>query len=131
MRKRILSLLLAFVMLLGMFPVSAFATEENVAYVTIAVEGDLKLVRYPVAMTDHNENGKFDIDDALYLAHNNDSADMYGGYGSAPAGEGYTGLLVTKLWGDDSGWFGYTVNGQSANSAEDTVKAGDELYAIV
>ena len=44
MKKRILSLLLAFVMVLGMFPVSAMATDveprgEDVVYLSISFDG--------------------------------------------------------------------------------------------
>ena len=109
MKKKLVSLLLVFAMCLGMMPVATFAETGDVAYVTIAVEGDLKLVRYPVKLSDENESGEYDVDDALSLAHNEETG-MEGGYASTTY-EGSDGLFVGTLWGDTSGWFGYTVNG--------------------
>lgn len=128
MKKRLLSLLLVLVMVVGMLPMSVFAAQSDVAYVTIAVEGDLKLVRYPVKLSDVNESGGYDIDDALSLAHNEETK-MEGGYTSY--NDPSYGLGVSMLWGDDSTWFGYTVNGTLVGNLEAAVKAGDEIYAWV
>ena len=128
MKKRLLSLLLVLLMVVGMLPMSVFATENDVAYVTIAVEGDLKLVRYPVNLTDVNNSGGYDLDDALSLAHNEETG-MEGGYASY--NDPTYGLGVSKLWGDTSTWFGYTVNGNMATGLANAVKAGDEIYAWV
>ena len=128
MKKRLLSLLLVLLMVVGMFPAAAFAAENDVAYVTIAVEGDLKLVRYPVKLSDVNGSGGYDLDDALSLAHNEET-DMEGGYASY--NDPTYGLGVSKLWGDTSMWFGYSVNGTMVGGLTAEVKAGDEIYAWV
>ena len=127
MKKRILPLFLALVLLLAAVPVPARAA-EGVVYVTIADMGNLKLVRYPVPLVDKNGNGFYDIDDALLLAHNQETGQM-GGYSSSRLGS-VSGIWISILWSrNHAGWVGYTVNGVLANSAEDPVKAGDEIYA--
>lgn len=128
MKKRLLSLLLVLAMVVGMLPMSVFAAPSDVAYVTIAVEGDLKLVRYPVALSDLNESGGYDLDDALSLAHNEETG-MEGGYASY--NDPTYGLGVSKLWGDTSMWYGYTINGTFASGLANEVKADDEIYAWV
>ena len=97
--------------------------------VAINVKGTFEVKNKTVKVTDYNKNGSFDIDDTLYCAHEQN----YKG-GAAAGYNSYTGsygLSLGKLWGDDSGSFGYYVNNASAWSLADVVKDGDYVYAFV
>ncbi len=133
--KKVLSLTIALLMLIGMFSINAFAADTTPAadatvYVTIANKGSLVAVQEAVTVKDNNSDGVLTIDEALYAAH---EAKYEGG---ATAGyESYThaeyGLSLKKLWGDTSGSFGYYVNNASAWSLADEVKEGDYVNAFV
>ena len=70
MKTRILAIILVLALCVGMFVMPASAAEtEPVVYVTISVKGELVLGRLPVQLSDTNKNDKYDIDDALRLAH--------------------------------------------------------------
>lgn len=128
MKKRILALVLVLALCAGLLVMPVGAAEpEAVAYLTISVAGKLQLTRYPVTLTDENENGKLDIDDVLQVGHAIYGDDTYS-YASA---RGDYGLSITKLWGDTSGAFGYCVNTTVPMSLEEEVKAGDDVYAYV
>lgn len=97
--------------------------------VTISDAGTVVMAQQPIAVTDLNENGIFDMDDVLYAAH--EAAYIGGaeaGYGSA---ETAYGLSLTKLWGDTSGAFGYWRNDASCWSLSDEVCEGDSVTAFV
>lgn len=98
-------------------------------FVTVANKGSAVMMQQSVTVTDVNKNGIFDVDDALYAAHE------LGFEGGAAAGySSYTsqyGLGIGTLWGDTSGSFGYWLNNSSCLSLEDTVKQGDHLVAFV
>lgn len=135
MKKRIFSTLLAFVMLVGMVPIQAFAVEsgsaeETVVYVSGAKNGTLCLVNQPVTVTDLNADGLLSYDEALTAAH-----DAYcpGGYVSI---EGSYGLQVGMLWGEGDGNFANALfyNNDEAlqmNVGESYVSSGDRLYACM
>ena len=122
MKKRALSLLMAFVMVIGLLPATTRAADINdVVAVEVTVYDQGKLVKdkngkavfsRTVEVKDQNDNGKTDIDDALYALH---EACYDGG-----AAEGYIaangdyGLSLFKLWGDSSKSFGYYVNDNAA-----------------
>ena len=97
--------------------------------VTISVAGSVKMAQESVAVSDRNGDGKFTVDEVLYAAH---EAGYTGGaeegYGSA---YGAWGLAITKLWGDESGCYGYWLNNASCWSLEDEVVEGDYLSAFV
>lgn len=104
--------------------------EENTAVpvqitVTIANAGQPVLAQQSVTVTDENDNGFFDVDDALYIAHKEFCP---GGYASAKT---QWGLGITMLWGDTSGSYGYWLNNASCWSLEDIVSEGDSLMAFV
>ena len=139
--KRIFSLLLSVVMIFSMVNVSVFADETEVITDSITVnvsivqngqfvsgKDDTKLAYIPVTVKDINNDG-YDIDDALYAAHelyyDNGAAKGY-----ASIGEG-TSKFIKTLWGDSSGNFGYYVNNQSAWSLSDKVKDNDSVYAFI
>ena len=135
MKKRIFALLLAFVMLVGMLPINAFAAastaaEDAVVYVSGAKGGTLCLVNQPVTVKDLNADGLLSYDEALQAAH-----ETYcpGGYVSL---EGSYGLQVGMLWSEGDGNFANALfyNNDEAlqmNVGESYVEGGDRLYACM
>lgn len=97
-------------------------------YVTLSNAGDLVVKQEKITVTDLNGDKKFNIDETLAAAHKakGKAADYASG-----TKEGYDGVSLLKLWGDESGNFGYYVNNSSAWSLADEVKAGDYVVAFV
>jgi len=127
--KKLLATILTLLMLVGVCSITAFAEEPTVVYVTIANKGELVLTREKVVVTDIDNDNALTINDALYAAH---EAKYQGGAAAGYAsGQSAWGLSLLKLWGDDSGSFGYTVNNASAMGLADTIKNGDTVYAYV
>ncbi len=125
-------------MILSMVTTSVFAdtTDSITVNVSIVQNGqfvsgtnEAKIAHTPITVTDRNEDGSYDIDEVLYSAH-----ELYydGGSESGYASEVTPyGLSLTKLWGDDSGTFGYYKNNKSTSSLADIIENGDSLYAFV
>lgn len=91
--------------------------------------GKVILAQEKITVQDKNGDGKFNIDEALFAAH---EAKYEGGAAAGYAtADGMYGLYVTKLWGDTSGNFGYYVNNGMSMGLTDEVKAGDYLNAFV
>ena len=137
-QKRCIGFLLTLCILLGMMQVSVFAdtTDSITVNVSIAKDGDFvtgkdgtRIAYTPVTITDVNGNESYDIDDVLYATH-----ELYYDEGAA---SGYSsqnteyGLSLIKLWGDDSGAFGYYKDNQSAMSLADSVTDGSNIYAFI
>ena len=97
--------------------------------VSISVSGKVVLATLDTSVTDRNGDGRLNVDEALYAAH---EAAYPGG-----AAEGYSsyvgdyGLSLAKLWGDTSYCFGYWLNDTSCWSLDDTVTAGSHVVAYV
>ncbi|MBQ3002287.1 MAG: hypothetical protein IJD82_00990 [Clostridia bacterium] len=130
--KRLLTLSLAVLLLctLGCFAVAAEDALTATVYVTLASKGALAVSYKQVTVTDADGDGALTVSDALYATHEmcfDGGAEA--GY-NAYMHEEY-GLSLGKLWGDDSGNFGYYVNHASAWSLADPVKDGDVVYAFV
>ena len=98
-------------------------------YVTV-VNGDIELAYDDVALTDADSDGAFTVNDALYLAHEeNFDGGAAAGYATE---ETQYGTSLVKLWGvDNGGSYGYLINNASAMSLNDEVKAGDHVVAYV
>lgn len=98
-------------------------------YITIANKGNVVMFQQKITVVDVNHNGIFDVDDALYAAH---EAGFEGGAsaGYATAMTQY-GLSISKLWGDTSMCYGYWLNNASCWSLEDVVAEGNHLVAFV
>lgn len=133
--KKILSVAIALLMMLGMLGISASAEPEPgsdliTVYVTISdAKGELVLTREAIVVGDEDGDDIISIHDVLYTAHDK----KYEGGVSAgyAATESQYGLSMVKLWGDTSGAFGYYVNNKSAMSLNDVVKDGDHIQAYV
>lgn len=101
---------------------------DNDVYVTIT-NGNIVLAYEDVDLTDADSDGALTINDVLYLVH---EEKYTGGVAEGYASENTQyGFSLMKLWGNDSGSYGYTVNNVSAMSLSDTVKPGDHIVAYV
>lgn len=132
--KKILSITMAVFMLMGALSLTVFGTEVSPesadVYVTVADNsGKLVLVQEKISATDKDGDGKVTVDEALFAAH---KAKYEGGAeaGYASVATAY-GLSLMKLWGDESGSFGYYVNNASAMSLAVEVKDGDHINAFI
>lgn len=131
--KKVLSMAMVLALALGAFGVTSHAAESNsdsvTVNVTIADKGQLAVTQDAVTVTDIDDDGALTIHDALYAAH---EAEFEGGAAAGYASySGDYGLSMSKLWGDESGCFGYQLNHASALSLADPVKEGDSVYAYV
>lgn len=98
-------------------------------YVTIANKGNVVMFQQKITVVDVNNNGIFDVDDALFAAH---EAGFEGGAAAGYASyDSRWGLSIGMLWGDTSYCYGYWLNNASCWSLEDAVADGDHLVAFV
>ena len=135
--KKVITLFTTLALLLSLLAIGANASEQQTstsveiptAYVTVAVKGTLVATQVAVILEDKDGDGSITVNDALYAVHEK-SYD-----GGADAGYGYYtgdyGLSMSKLWGDESGSFGYYLNNTSCMSLADPVKDGDHVTAFV
>lgn len=124
--KKLLSFAVS-LLLIGSCSLSAAAAN---VYVTISDEkGNLALAQKAVDVSDVDGDGAVTINDALSAAHEAN----YNGGAAAGYGSGLTdyGLSMNKLWGNESGSYGYYINNASAWSLTDPVKDGDYVSAYV
>lgn len=131
--KRFFVTLLTMMITLSTFGLTALAEETQAksadVCVTIADKGQLVVVQEKVTVKDIDGDEEFTINDALFAVHEAKyEGGAASGYGSA---ETEWGLSITKLWGDESGNFGYRVNNESAWSLVDPVVEGDCVNAFV
>ena len=130
--KKLCSAVMALLLLCtcGCLAVLADGALRAEVFVTIADKGTQTVSYQKITVTDSDGDGALTLSDALYAAH---EAAYEGG-----AEAGYNayvhkdyGLSLGKLWGDDSGNFGYYLNNASAWSLADPVKDGDAVSAFV
>ncbi len=90
------------------------------------------LIQKEVNVTDIDSDGKLTINDALYIAHeDNFTGGAAAGFSSSEKA-GYTGLSLNKLWGiENGGSYGFYVDNTYAMSLSDEVKDGSSVYAFV
>lgn len=131
--KKVISMAMALMVALGALSTAAFASEANDltarVNVTIADKGQLVVTQSSVSVSDIDGDGVLTVNDALYAVH---EAKYEGG--AAAGYSAYTGdygLSIGKLWGDESGSYGYQVNNASAWSLANPVEEGDYIYAYV
>ena len=97
--------------------------------VSIADKGSIELSYAPVNVSDRNGDGAIDIDEVMYAAHDKYyEGGAVKGYASAA---GDYGAYITRLWGDESGNFGYFVDNKMSMGLDDTVGEGQHVYAYV
>ena len=132
--KKLLSFLLILALMSSFLAVAVLADDEvgpdnNIVYVTISVAGEIVVPAVPVAVSDLNGDGGFDVDEVLKCAHDQ----LYPGGSEAgyASSEGDWGLGMDMLWGDTSYAFGYYVDNAMAWSLADPVQAGGSVVAYV
>ena len=110
--------------------ISASAADDITVNVTISNAGTLVVTAKDVKVADRNGDGKYDIDEALYAAHEACyDGGAAAGYASAKSD---WGLSITTLWGvSNGGGFGYYADDQFAMNLSDPVKDGGTLNAFV
>lgn len=113
--KRVLSLLLSLVMVLGLIAVPVYADGDNeiTAYVNFSQNGQIAndktgkaLVLAPVTLTGKDGYTLDDVFRAFHDTYYNGGSEA--GYKTEPSNWG--GEYVSKLWGDESANFGYQIN---------------------
>lgn len=135
MKKRILSMLLALALTLGLFPAAARAEEASVASITVQLtlyekgqfakdkDGRIMFQR-SVTVTDDNGDGTYSLNEALLAAHT--------AYCSAGA-DGYTvsGSWVTQLWGTATSDYGFYKNNAVTGTVDaEALADGDQITAF-
>ena len=131
--KKLIALVTCMIILCACFGVAAIAEADVLSAevsVSIANKGNLVVANEKITVTDIDNDGLLTLNDALYAAHDakydGGAADGYYSYTS----EQY-GLSLGKLWGDDSGSFGYYKNNTSALSLGEKIEGGDCIYAYL
>ncbi len=143
MKKRILGIFLAFLMIFSTLGINAEGTAAEAATeaaadvaikVTVSLEGVLATAKDGSAMLgktvtakDINEDGKITVDEALTAAHD-EYYDGEGGYASA---ESYGLLSATKLWGKSGGFLMFRNNAGISGVGTEEVSEGDVIVASV
>ena len=127
--KKNLTAILTAAMITGAFTLTASAEESVTVNVTISDgNGQLAIAQASITAKDINGDGKVNIDEALYAAHeteyNGGAAAGYNAYDSD------YGRSLGMLWGDDCGSYGYYVNNASAMSLDDEIKDDDYINAF-
>ena len=97
--------------------------------VTLADKGELVMTKQTVTVTDADGDGAYTVNDVLYAAH--DAAYEGGVAAGYATADTQWGLSIAKLWGDESGNFGYWLNNASCWSLTDPVAEGDYVVAFV
>lgn len=106
----------------------AGAASSATVSVALGVGGEVVAHQAALTVTDQNNNGQVDIDDALQAL---DDLCWYGEGSGYAAEKGDYGLAISRLWGEENGSFGYYLNHKAAQNLEETLKDGDEIYAFV
>ena len=122
-------LLLSLLLVLLALPLQAEQRPAD-SYVTvsIAVNGELVMVEETIDVYDKDMDGTITLDDVLMRAHLLFCPTHDKGYATAKTDYGTS---LVKLWGDESGAFGYYVNNESALNLDAAVQSGDRVYAFV
>ena len=124
--KKLFSLLLALLLLFSALPIAATAEDSSVTvYVTASKQGEFlttsnqePTVLLPVLLS---EEGTYNLD-TVFAEFHAQYAPIDCSYLSE---ETQWGLGISQFWGDDSGNFGYWLNGEMAMGLTDTVANGD------
>ena len=135
--KKVITLFTTLALLLSLLAIGASAEEKSTsvqttldtAYVTVAVKGALVAVQVPVVLDDYDNDGALTVNDALYGLHEKSyEGGAAAGYASYQSDYG---LSMSKLWGDESGMFGYYHNNKPCQSLSDPIGQGDSVAAFV
>ena len=117
------------VTLLSLLPVNGEGETSVKVYVTVSNKGELAMAAREITVTDADADGVITVSDALFAAHEA----AYNG-GAAAGYEAYVGdygLSLSRLWGDNSGAYGYYLNNASCLSLASPVANGNYVAAFV
>ena len=132
MKKRVLSLLMAFVMVISLLPATTRAAENITVLMTVYNAGQLvkdkndkAMLLREVSVADLNGDGTYTLDEAIRAAH----AEYYsGGMGGYATDYGY----VSKLWGENASNSGFCKNdAMTGLVGEEPVADGDRLTVYI
>lgn len=140
MKKRILSLLMALVLAVGLLPMGAMAgdaMQESISItMTIYDQGvfarckdNTPMMQKTVSFTDENGDGTPSLDEALSAAHA-----LYAPNGASDytSGDGDYGYSVSKLWGIETNAIGFYKNHTLTSAVnEETLSNGDYVVAFI
>lgn len=141
MKKRILSLVMALVLAVGLLPVGAMAagneTQDPISVtMTIYNQGvfasckdNTPMMQKTVSFTDANGDGNYSLDEALSAAHT-----LYAPNGASDytSGDGEYGYSVSKLWGAETSAVGFYKNHMLTSAVnEENLSNGDYVVAFV
>ena len=129
--KKIIPVLAA--ALISCSAVSVCASAEDAVNVTVTISDGSPspvLIQQKVNVKDIDNDGKLTVNDALYIAHEeNFSGGAAAGYASKT---GQYGLSLTKLWGKENNEaFGYYVDNVASMGLADPVSEGNSIYAFI
>ena len=140
MKKKILSIILAAVLIFAMIPSAVFAEGESTVtvFLTVFNKGefcktkDNKIMwQMPVSVADLNSDGKYSLDEALKSAHTDYHANGAEGYASE-FNEYYNSVSVTRLWGVDTYALGFYRNDAITGAVDsELLTAGDKITAFI
>lgn len=126
--KKLLSMILALIMILGVFPVCADGVQNISVYLSVGRYGELVTDKngdiFACVKIELDGKESYTLDDVFSLAHALFYEDGEEGYASS---DGLWGPGVDKFWGDESYNFAYLINGSYANGTEDIVQNGDYI----
>ncbi len=127
--KKLCSILLS-LLFVCLYASNVLADESlPTVYVTISDEqGNLVLSYEEIEYFDWDEDGEYTINDALAIAH---MKKYPGGIDGYAAEESVYGLSMTKLWGAQTGAYGYYLNNASPASLLDKINVGNHIQAFV
>ncbi|MBR6995152.1 MAG: NPXTG-anchored protein [Ruminococcus sp.] len=128
--KKSFAMAAALAMAFSAVAANTYAEGETKVYVTVSDSNSaLVLTQEPVNVTDIDGDGKLTVNDALYIAHEeNYEGGAAAGYKTSV---GQYGLGLDVLWGKENKQsFGYYVNSKMANGLTDEIKDGDYVDAL-
>lgn len=96
---------------------------------SLSDRGNVILADKEISVADLNYDGKFTVDEVFVAMHD----DSYPGGASAgySSYESQWGLSIGKLWGDESGAYGFWTNNVSGMSLDDEVQDGDYFVGAI
>lgn len=137
-KERLLSLLLALVMVLGLLPATAWAAGENTISVSVSVfdqgefardKSDSPMMGKTVSVQDWNGDGLYSLDEALASAHEQYAPNGKEDYAG---GEGDWGYSVFKLWGMETSALGFYKNDALTGAVDgEYLDNGDRVTAFI
>lgn len=131
--KKLIIITLALIVTLSAGSATVFA-DENIGesitvYFTMTDKGQRTIHREAITVTDTDGNGNISIHDALTSVHD---AKYEGGSEAGYSLQNVSdGTSVSKLWGDESGAFGFRINDLPAESIHASINGGDELHVFL